>query len=541
MTHRIRTLVAVFATALLALSAPLTAQAPTPESVIGWEPGADYELADYSQIEEYFQTLDAASDRIELRRIGESAQGRALYLALISSAENLRNLDRWKEIARRLAMARGVDEGEARRLAAEGKAILWIDGGLHATEVAHGQMTPKLAHHLVSSEEEEVRRIREDAVVLVMPNMNPDGLDIVAGWYRRNLGTEFETAGLPVLYHEYVGHDNNRDWFMILQPESEAVTRQLWHEWFPQIVYNHHQTGPFPSRIFIPPFTDPMNPNIPAMVMRGINLVGTAMGNRFDREGKPGVVSRVQYSVWWNGGMRTAPYFHNQIGILTETNLYEYATPHFYPPDEIPQTFGGRRGGTLSAQEPSVFYPNPWKGGWWRIGDAVDYMMTGSMAVLDIGVRLKDDWLFGIWEMGRRAIEAGEAGGPYAYVIPREQWDAGAGQELVSVLRRGGVEVHEATASFRAGGRDYSAGDFVAYAAQPFRAHLMDLMEPQDYPDRRAYPGGPPDPPYDLAGWTLPMQMGVDARRVDAPFEARTRPVQGVVVSPPAGEVRGSG
>jgi len=230
MTHRIRNLVAVFATALLALGAPLTAQVPTPESVIGWEPGADYELADYGQIEEYFQALDAASDRIELRRIGESAQGRTLYLAIISSAENLRSLDRWKEIARRLAMARDVDESEARRLAAEGKAILWIDGGLHATEVAHGQMTPKLAHHLVSSEEEEVRRIRDDAVVLLMPNMNPDGLDIVSGWYRRNLGTEFETAGLPVLYHEYVGHDNNRDWFMILQPETEAVTRQLWHE-----------------------------------------------------------------------------------------------------------------------------------------------------------------------------------------------------------------------------------------------------------------------------------------------------------------------
>ncbi|HSR42743.1 MAG TPA: hypothetical protein VLL48_11240, partial [Longimicrobiales bacterium] len=364
---------------------------------------------------------------------------------------------------------------------------------------------------------------------------------IVAGWYRRNLGTEFETAGLPVLYHEYVGHDNNRDWFMILQPETEAVTRQLWHEWFPQIVYNHHQTGPFPSRIFIPPFTDPMNPDIPAMVMRGINLVGTAMGNRFDREGKPGVVSRVQYSVWWNGGMRTAPYFHNQIGILTETNLYEYATPHFYPPESLPAWVGSRRGGDIPSDRPSVFYPNPWRGGWWRIGDAVDYMMTGSMAVADIGAELREDWLHGMWLMGRQAIEAGEAGRPFAYVIPEEQWDEGEARAMVEVLRRGAVEVHRATSDFEAGGERYPAGTWVAFAAQPFRAHLMDLMEPQEYPDRRLYPGGPPDPPYDLAGWTLPIQMGVEVRRVDEPFQAETRPVDETGLAVPPGRVSGSG
>ena len=521
----------------LPLAPPALSQIPTPESVIGWRPGADYKLADYGQISEYFRRLDAASDRLTLTEIGTTAEGRPMMLAIISSEENLRQLDRWKDIARRLAMADGLTEDEARGLAKEGKAIVWIDGGMHATEVAHAQHTSLFAHHLVSSEDDEVRRIRDNTVVLLMPVMNPDGLEIVTRWYRQNLGTAFETAPLPELYHKYVGHDNNRDWFMILQPETQAVTYQLWHEWFPQIVYNHHQTGPIPSRIFIPPFKDPMNPNIPPLVMRGINLVGSAMGLRFAQEGKPGAISRVSYTVWWNGGMRTAPYFHNQVGILTETNLYRYATPHYYEPSELPTNF--REG--MSTEQPGVFYPNPWKGGWWRVGDAVEYMLTGSMAVAKIGADLKEDWLYNIYLMGTRAIEKGRAGGPFAYVMPPAQWDGGEAIELVNVLRRGGVEIHRAQRPFRAGGTEYPAESFIAYAAQPFRAHLVDLMEPQQYPDRRVYPGGPPDPPYDMAGWTLPAQMGVTAHRIDESFQASTERVETIAVAATTGMVSGSG
>lgn len=521
----------------LSLAAPALSQVPTPESVIGWRPGADYKLADYGQISEYFHQLDAASDRMMLTEIGTTAEGRPMLLAIISSEENMRQLDRWKDIARRLAMADGLTDAEARTLAREGRAIVWIDGGLHATEVAHAQHTSLLAYHLVSSEDDEVRRIRDNTVVLLMPVMNPDGLEIVTRWYRQNLGTAFETAPLPELYHKYVGHDNNRDWFMILQPETRAVTYQLWHEWFPQIVYNHHQTGPFPSRIFIPPFKDPMNPNIPPLVMRGINLVGSAMGLRFAQEGKPGAISRASYTVWWNGGMRTAPYFHNQVGILTETNLYRYATPHYYEPSELPTNF--REG--MSTSDPGVFYPNPWKGGWWRVGDAVEYMLTGSMAVAKIGADLKEDWLYNIYLMGSRAIERGRAGRPFAYVIPPTQWDEGEAVELVNVLRRGGVEIHRARRSFRAGGTEYPAQSFIAFAAQPFRAHLVDLMEPQEYPDRRVFPGGPPDPPYDLTGWTLPAQMGVTVHRIDDPFEASTERVETLTVATAPGTVRGNG
>ncbi|MEE9534090.1 MAG: M14 metallopeptidase family protein, partial [Acidimicrobiia bacterium] len=531
--RRVLTMAAIAVTVAL----PAYAQIPTPESVIGWRPGTDYKLADYGQISDYFRQLDAASDRLILREIGSTAEGRPMMLAIISSEANLRQLDRWKDIARRLAMAQGFGDDEARALARDGKAIVWIDGGLHATEVAHAQHTPLLAHHLVASEDDEVRRIRDEAVVLLMPVMNPDGLEIVTRWYREHLGTPFETAPLPELYHKYVGHDNNRDWFMILQPETKAVTQQLWREWYPQIVYNHHQTGPFPSRIFIPPFKDPMNRNIPPLVMRGINLVGSAMGLRFAQEGKPGAISRASYTVWWNGGMRTAPYFHNQVGILTETNLYRYATPHYYDPKEMPKNF--REG--MSTEQPGVFYPNPWKGGWWRVGDAVDYMMTASMAEAKITADLKEDWLYNMYLMASRAREQGTAGNPFAYVIPPDQWDGGEALELVNVLRRGAVEVHRARRPFSADGDEYPVGSFIAFASQPFRAHLVDLMEPQDYPDRRIYPGGPPDPPYDMAGWTLPAQMGVTAHRIDEPFEASTEPVATTLVARDAGTVTGRG
>jgi hypothetical protein len=529
--------VGIVLTFVLLITAPTLAQIPTPESIIGWQLGTDHKLADYDQISGYFRQLDAATERMQLFEIGTTAEGRTMLLAAISSEANLARLDHWKEISRRVAMADGLTEAEARALAREGKAIVWIDGGLHGTEVAGAQHTPLFAYHLVTSEDEEARQIRENTVVLLMPVMNPDGLDIVTNWYRGNVGTEFETAPLPILYHKYVGHDNNRDWFMMQMPETKAIAQQLWHEWFPQIVFNHHQTGPIPSRIFIPPFRDPMNPNIPPLVMRGINLVGSAMGMRFAQEGKPGAISRVRYSVWWNGGMRTAPYFHNQVGILTETNLYRYATPHYYEWEDLPKSF--REG--VSGERPSVFYPNPWKGGWWRLGDAVDYMFTASMAVADIGAELKEDWIYNMYAMARQAREKGAAGGPFAYVISADQWDATATAELVGVLRRGAVEVHRATRSFTAGGKDFPAGSYITFASQPFRAHLVDLMEPQTYPDRRWYPGGPPIPPYDLSGWTPPLQMGVRVDRIDDRFEARTQAIRELSVVAMEPEVSGSG
>ena len=484
---------------------------PAPAEILGFEPCADRKLATYEAIDRYLVALDAASDRLTLVEIGRSVEGRPLRLAIISSERNLRRIDRYKAIARRLALARRggrpIDEAQARALAAEGRAIVWVDFGLHSTEVAHAQAAPLFAWRVATGDSAELRRIRDDVILLLMPNMNPDGTTLVAEWYMRHVGTPLESSRPPELYHRYVGHDNNRDWFMLTQPESRAVARQLYEEWFPQIVHNQHQAPPFPARIFVPPFADPVNPHIPALVVRGVNTVGNAISRRLDQEGKTGAISRVQFDMWWNGGMRTAPYFHNMVGILTET-AHPSATPADHDAAEFPLQF--RNG--VPTLEPSTDYPSPYRGGPWTLRDSCEYMLTASMAVLDIGSRRREEWLYDIYRMARGAIAAGER---ETYVVPMTgQWDAGAAARLVETLRRGGVEIRRALEPFDAGGRQFDAGTWLIPGAQPFRAHVRDLLEPQRYPDRRVYPGGPPERPYDITGWTLSTQLGVEVIRV---------------------------
>ncbi len=540
--HRVSTMMNrfVFCGLLLALTLAATAvsaQVPHPKDVYGFTPGDDYKLAKYSQMLEYYQKLDAASDRVQMREIGKSVLGRPLLLLFISSEENLKNLDKWRDTAEKLTRAR-VDESTAEKLARDGKAIVWVDGGLHATEVAHGQMTGLLAHKVATEETPEMQTIRDNVIMLLMPMMNPDGLDIVANWYERNLGTPFETTRPPWLYHFYVGHDNNRDWFMNNMPESQAVTDVIYNEWYPQIVYNHHQTSPSWTRIFIPPFADPVNPNIHPGVTTGVNLVGSAMANRFATKEMPGVVSGVIFSMWWNGGMRTVPYFHNMVGILTET-AHATPSPRFYDPDSIPKSIASRRGVGMSTSGTNIFYPNPWKGGESRFSDPVRYMLTGTMAVLRIASDRREEWLYNMYRMGRSAIKKGESNEPFAYVISSEQWNAGEETSLVNVLQIGGVEIKRASKAFKAGGKSYPAGSFVVPAAQAFRPYAVDLLEEQNYPDRRRSPNGPPDPPYDLAGWTLPMQMGVQVDRVTEKFSFSGDPVEGQL-APKPGKVSGN-
>jgi hypothetical protein len=516
---------------------PAMAQVPRPVEVFGFEPGADYRLADYTQLIEYYRRLDAASDRVLMQEIGRSTRGLPMYVLFISSAENLAQLDRWRDISQRLARGRLADD-EARALARQGKAVIWIDTGLHSTEVATTQHAPLLAYHMATDESEETRRMRDDVVLILMPQMNPDGHEIVVDWYRQQLRTPFETTGPPVVYHEYVGHDINRDWFMITQDETKHVSRVLYEEWFPQIIYNHHQTAPFPARIFIPPFADPVNPHIPPLVVRGVNMVGEHMAKRLEEEAMPGTVSRMTFTMWWNGGMRTVPYFKNMIGLLSEV-AHASATPRYHHPDSLPEFFG-TGSHRIPAREPSVYYANPWPGGWARLGDAVQYHLVSSLGAIDIASRLREDWLFNIHRMGRDAIAAGEDGGPFAYVIPMDdaQWDRGEAAHLVNTLRRGGVEVHRATSSFRAGDRAHAAGSYIIYAGQAFRAYIVDLMERQEHPHREQYPGGPPQAPYGgLSGWTLPIQMAVQTHRIDQPFTAQAVALATPAV--PAGTVTG--
>jgi hypothetical protein len=300
--------------------------------VIGFEPGADYQLFGFGQLQTYLQQLDAASDRVELVEIGRTALDRPVLLVLISSVENLRQRERYRSLSERLMRARDLTDDEARQLAREGKVVVFIDGGIHSSEVAGHQRMPLLAYRLATEESEEVRRIRDNVILLLMPVMNPDGMDMVADWYMSNVGTPFETARMPVLYHHYVGHDNNRDWAMMTQVETQAVSRVLYEEWFPQIMFNVHQTGPFPSRIEIPPFGDPVNPNVHPLLTRSVNMIGGHMAKRFEEERKPGVIQYWHYDMWRADGVRFAGYGHNIVGVHTETNLYRYATPRYYDP-----------------------------------------------------------------------------------------------------------------------------------------------------------------------------------------------------------------
>ena len=539
----------VLSTALsLAALGPAAAQVPAPADLIGFAPGEDYRLANYAPIKAYFEALAASTDRMVLEQIGESTRGEPLYLAAISTPENLANVDRFKEITRTLAYARDpgagdgsiLPEARARELAREGVAIVWIDGGLHATEVAHGQVMPEMAYHFVTDESEETRRIRENTILLLMPNMNPDGLNIVADWYMSNVGGEFEMARVPELYHHYIGHDNNRDWYMLTQVETRAVTRQLYHEWFPQIVYNQHQSSPFPGRIWMPPFANPVNPHLDPLLVSSLNQMGHSMRKRFDVEGKPGVNSGIVFDLWWNGSMRGGPDYHNMLGFLTETAGAGYATPRCYSDDEIPDDFGARAGG-LPARVPSTNYNNPWLGGCWHLRDAMDYMMTAAKAVADVGAKLKEEYLFNHYWMGRRQIERGRRaeGGPFAYVIdPAAAHDPGSVAEFMGLMAQSGIEFIRAGEPFDAGGRTFPPGTWVI-PPQAFRPYVVDLMEPKTYPDRRQYPGGPPQQPYDMTGYELRYQMGLEVVNVDEPFEM---PVgEWGAVDLETGTVRGAG
>ena len=291
---------------------------PSPRAVLGFEPGDDYTLADFRQLREYFRRLDAASDRVELRVAGHSTEGNEMLVAIISSEANLARLERYRDISRRLALVRGVTDVEARALAREGKAVVWIDSGLHASEVATAQHAIRLAHEVATEDTPEMQAVRENVVLVLAPCINPDGMNMVVDWYRRTLRTPHQDSAMPWLYQKYVGHDNNRDGYMQTQKETQVVNRLLFAEWLPQIMYNQHQ-GTYPPRIFVPPFPDPVNPNIDPQIVRGVDLVGGAMQDRFEREGKNGVISRYAFSIWYNGSVRTTSYFHNIIGILTET------------------------------------------------------------------------------------------------------------------------------------------------------------------------------------------------------------------------------
>ena len=536
---------------------PVQAQVTTPLEHFGFNIGDDYHLATYTQFESFVRKLADESPRMVLEEIGQTSEGRTQLMAVITSPENHRNLARYKEISRRLALAEGLTDGEARALADEGKAVVWIDGGLHGAEIVATHQLPELIYQMVSLTDTETLRFLDDVILLAV-HANPDGMEFVSNWYMRNpVPEERRTTGLPRLYHWYVGHDNNRDAYMNNLAETENMSRVLYREWIPQIMYNQHQPGNTvrPEIVFVPPFRGPLNYNIDPLVVTSIEGVGAEMHARLIAENKPGsgMRSAASYSTWWNGGQRTTPYWHNMIGLLTEI----VGNP---TPVEIPLV--------PDRQLAHSDVPYPVKPGVFRFHEAIEYSITLGRAVLDYSSRNRDKLLYNMYRMGKNSIERGgrdhwtihpqritaleaaaaavevEGGSgrrgapahlyeevlhdpdhrdPRGYILSADQADFPTATKFVNTLIKSGVTIHRATAGFSVAGKAYPRGSYVVKAAQAFRPFVIDMFEPQDHPNDFEYPGGPPVAPYDATGWTLAFQMGVEFDRIldgfDGPFE----------------------
>ena len=569
----------------------------SPKEQFGFNIGDDYKLANYTQFAQYWRTLAAQSNRMKLVEIGKSAEGRPQLMAIISSPANLAKLDRYKEISQKLAHAERLSDADAHALAREGKAIVWIDGGLHATEVLGAAQLIETVYQLLSRSDAETTRFLNDCIILAV-HANPDGMELVSNWYMKDVDTLKRAMNIPRLYQKYIGHDNNRDFYMSNQPESRNINHVLFWEWFPQIVYNHHQTGPAGTVMFAPPFRDPFNYNFDPLVPVELDLVAASMHARFEAEGKPGVTMRSgsTYSTWWNGGLRTTPYFHNMIGLLTETigNPTPQTIP-FIPDQQLPR-----------ADLPYPIAPQPW-----HFRQSIEYSLTANRAVLDIASRERENLLYNFYRMGRNSIERGSrdtwtasprdieavkqaierdrrpevatttvagaptggrgspanatAGGPVGdpifqfgrgadvkyynevlrnpahrdprgYILPSDQPDFSTATKFVNTLRHVGVTVHRATAPFMVAGKGYPQGSYVVMSAQAFRPMVLDMFEPQDHPNDFAYPGGPPKRPYDNAGYTLAYQMGVRFDRILDGFDGPFEEIRGLA-TPPAGRL----
>jgi hypothetical protein len=549
-------LAAFAAVAVLTATAPSAAaqKVTTPKEFFGHNIGDDYWLPTYTQFMGFWQKLAKESPRTHLDTIGLTAEGRPQLSMIVSSPENIRNMAKYREMAKKLAYAE-IDEATARQFAKDGKAIVWIDGGLHASEVLGANQLIETSYQMISGADAETNRILND-VIIVFVHANPDGMELEANWYNKEPDNARKNLNTPTLYQKYIGHDNNRDFYIANQNESTNMNKWMYLTWYPQIMYNHHQTGPAGAVMFSPPFRDPANYYFHESIITGIDIVGAAIHARAELEHKPGVVSRSMssYSTWWNGGLRTMAYFHNMIGILTET--IGNPTPQTIP--FIP---------ARQLRFADYTYPlEPFQE--WHFRQSIDYSVTANKAILDLAARNRDGYLYNIWRMGRDMIDrgskddwivtpklvadaeaklggggrgrgnapldafsaadfGGRGGGagtkaqftelfrspanrvPRAFILPADQPDFLTAQKFLVSLQKAGIIVHRATAAFSAGGKQYPTGSYVVKGNQAFRAHVLDMFEPQDHPNDFAYPGAPPTRPYDNAGYTLAMQMGV--------------------------------
>lgn len=564
---------------------------PSPKEHFGFNIGDDYHLANYTQTEAYFKKL-AASPRARFVDIGLTEEGRHQFMLIVSSPENLKKLDFYKNISAKLTHAEGLTDAEAHAMANEGKAIVWIDGGLHASETVGAHQLIETAYQLLTRTDDETKMILDKDIIL-MVHANPDGQELVSNWYMQEKDEKKRNTNTPRLWQKYIGHDNNRDFYMMNMRETQNITRLQYLEWFPQIVYNHHQAGPAGSIVAGPPFRDPFNYVYDPLLVTSLDAVGSAMNGRLNKEGKPGYTQRsgTEFSTWWNGGLRTATYFHNMVGLLTE--IVGSPTPSTIP--VVPERL-----------IPNSATPFPVTPQAWHFRQSIDYSVSLNYAVLNYAARNSDEMLYNAYQMGKNSIERGSrdywtlspkraaaitdaykaaqatdtavrrranadtagrrAGGavtmgggsgfgragvpikyydtilhdlklrdPRGYIIPSDQPDFATAVRFINTGIRSGLIFQKATAAFTVAGKQYPAGSYIIKTNQAFRPEVLDRFEPQDHPNDFLYPGGPPIRPYDMTGWTLAYQMGVQFDRIlddfNGPF---TRIPYGELQAPPA-------
>ena len=521
----------------LALAVPAQAQRkptggaiPSPRSVFGFNPGDDRTVADWKQITDYFARLDKASDRVLVQTIGQSTLGRPLIAAFISAPENIRNLEKYKDIQRRLADPR-LNPADGRvdfsgQLVKDGKTVVAISCSIHSTEIVASQMSTQLAYNLASANDQDTLSILHNTILILIPSPNPDGVDIVANWYRKTLGTASEGREPPELYHHYAGHDDNRDWFMLDLKETKAVTRLFWKEWFPEIVYDIHQQGSNGSRFFVPPFYDPPNPHIAPLLLRQVGLIGHKMAADVTAAGFRGVLTNALYDTWWHGGFRTAPYFHNSIGILTEAASARIMSPSTVTREQLTRS---NTRGMRSATEAVTNFPEPWPGGTWHPRDIMQMELIACHSVLSLAANYRADYLKNFYELGKAGLSSIAVNEPIAYLIPAGQGRDENVAKMIGLLVEQGVEVHRLDQELHgiwsgqslrtirgAGGAtihqvgilvgltgqppyEIPAGSYIVFLNQPYRQNVLALFEPQAYPDRTTATGEA-ERPYDVAG-----------------------------------------
>ncbi|MGH7606845.1 MAG: M14 family metallopeptidase, partial [Gemmatimonadales bacterium] len=505
---------------------------PAPRSILGFEPGDDKKLAEWPVLVRYFEALARASDRVEYRELGKTTLGAPFVALAISSPENLRQLDRYREINAQLADPRRFRTNRAALEALrDGRTIVLITSSIHSTEVG-GHLTPViLAHRLATDTSAATRAILDEVILWLVPSLNPDGVTIVTKWYNRTLGTPAEGTSPPELYHHYTGHDNNRDWYAFTQVETQLTVDSLHNVWHPQIVHDIHQMGSEGARLFLPPYLDPIERNVDPLLVDGVNALGTAMAWELAGQGKTGISVNATYDAFTPA--RAYQHYHAGVRILSETASARLASPIDVPFDRLQARARG-----FNPRARSWNFTNPWRGGRWTLRDIVAYQTDGAYALLRHAAANREQWLANFLSVGWRAV-LGWRDWPYAYVIPARQ-DSVALSALLGILHRGGVEIRAAQQAFTAQGHRYPAGTHVIVLRQPYAAFAKTMLEVQHYPDRLLYPGGPPERPYDVTAHTLPLLMGVNAVAIQdslrVPLSAPVEPRRVAPVPPLRGD-----